>query len=165
MGLLPDEVEQAPEGKQEGKVFEKGDEVIMDWNAAALSALAGGVVSLLFAYVPYLKDWHDSVDPKFKPLIQALVLLTVALGRQAVVCHFGWECVYAGLGDTLGIWFAALVGNQTAFAVGVKQFKRGEWLQGATTGLEPVATSSTTNQLTDAEIAERISGKPGSNAV
>lgn len=93
-------------------------------DAVGLSALAGLVLSLLFSYVPGLKDWFDGLAATSKQLLMGVLLVVIA----AVV--FGLSC--AGLGASLGIsvactveggygflqvLIAALVANQSVYLI------------------------------------------------
>ena len=51
-----------------------------------LVALTGAVLSLLFAYFPWVKDWFDNVPSIWKPLLNAGILLVVALGLVGASC-------------------------------------------------------------------------------
>lgn len=90
-----------------------------------LSLLAGALLSLVFSYVPGLKEWFDAKDGTVKRLIMlaALVIVTALI--------FGASCAQLGLPfqvtcDKEGavgivlIFLSALAANQTIFLVSPK---------------------------------------------
>lgn len=90
-------------------------------------ALFGAILSLVFGYFPWVKDWFEKLDPVFKPLVNAGLLLVLALGLVGFSC-LGWvsffACSSAGVLEALELWFVALVGNQLAYQVLVRQPKQ-----------------------------------------
>jgi hypothetical protein len=92
-----------------------------------LALLLGAILSLVFAYFPWIKDWFDDLDSVWKPLLNAGLLLVLALALVGLNCidlanYF--ECSYAGLVDALIVWVLALIGNKLAYEVLVRQFKQ-----------------------------------------
>jgi hypothetical protein len=92
-----------------------------------LALLLGAVLSLVFAYFPWVKDWFDGLDSVWKPLLNAGLLLVLALALVGLNClglagYF--ECSQAGLLDAVIVWLLALVGNQAAYQVFVRQKKQ-----------------------------------------
>jgi len=92
-----------------------------------LVALTGAVLSLLFAYFPWVKDWFDNVPSIWKPLLNAGILLVVALGLVGASClgfvdYFA--CSLAGVYEAVMLWIIALVGNQLAYQVLVRQVQQ-----------------------------------------
>lgn len=67
-------------------------------NAAVLASAAGALLSLLFSYVPGLKEWFETLDGTRKRLVM-LALLALAAGGA-----FGLAC--AGYGEAFGISLA-----------------------------------------------------------
>ena len=93
-----------------------------------LVALAGAVLSLLFAYIPPVKDWFDNIPSVWKPILNAGVLLVVALGLVGASClgivdYF--TCTWAGVLDAVWLWIFALVGNNLTYTYLVRQKKQG----------------------------------------
>ena len=92
-----------------------------------LIALTGAILALIFAYFPWLKDWFEGLSSVWKPLVNAGVLLVIALGLVGASClgvvdYF--QCSLLGVMDALKLWFLALIGNQLAYQVFVRQFKQ-----------------------------------------
>ena len=92
-----------------------------------LVALAGAVLSLLFAYFPWLKGWFDTVPSVWKPILNAGVLLVVALGLVGASClgivdYF--VCTWTGVLDAVWLWIFALVGNNLTYTYLVRQKKQ-----------------------------------------
>lgn len=92
-----------------------------------LAAIAGAVLSLLFAYFPWLKEQFDKVPSVWKPLLNAGILLVVSLGLVGAGClglvnYFA--CSLPGVYEALYVWLLALVGNQLAYQVLVRQVKQ-----------------------------------------
>ncbi len=93
-----------------------------------LVALAGAVLSLLFAYLPWLSDQFNKVPSVWKPILNAGVLLVVALGLVGESClgivdYFA--CSAAGVLDAVWLWIIALVGNNLTYTYLVRQKKQG----------------------------------------
>lgn len=83
-----------------------------------LSALAGIVLSLLFSYVPGLKDWFEKQEPDYKRLIMLGVLGVTAGGIYAASCYELWEVVACGDWKSLvEIFVVAAIANQSAYAL------------------------------------------------
>jgi hypothetical protein len=92
-----------------------------------LIVLLGAVLSLVFAYFPWVKDWFEGLDSVWKPLLNAGLLLVLALVLVGLGCidfvdYF--ECSTAGLIEALIVWLLAVVANQATYAVAVRQFKQ-----------------------------------------
>jgi hypothetical protein len=89
-----------------------------------LIALLGAILSLVFAYFPWLKDWFEALNPVYKPLLNAGLLLVLVyalfgLSCAGIVTYFA--CTGQGALDALVIWFYAIVANQTAYQILVRQ--------------------------------------------
>ena len=98
-----------------------------NWNAEMLVALVGVVLSFVFGYFPWVKDWFDSLDSRIKPLVMAGILLLVSAGHLAVSCSFQWPCIQLHWSEYLRVWFVAMLANQTAYQVAVRQQKQHEF--------------------------------------
>jgi len=92
-----------------------------------LVALLGAVLAFVFGYFPWIKDWFEGLSSVWKPLVNAGFLLVLALALVGFSCggfvdYFacGWDGVIAAL----IVWVKALLVNQLAYAVGVRQFKQ-----------------------------------------
>jgi len=93
----------------------------------ALALLLGAILSLVFAYFPWVKNWFEGLDSVYKPLLNAGLLLVLAaalvgLGCVDIVNYFA--CTQAGLIKALTVWVLALIGNQLTYVAGVRQFKQ-----------------------------------------
>jgi hypothetical protein len=92
-----------------------------------LVVLLGAVLSLVFAYFPWVKDWFEGLDSVWKPLLNAGLLLALALalvglGCLNVVDYF--ECSTAGLMEAVILWLYALTANLVTYVVAVRQIKQ-----------------------------------------
>jgi len=91
-------------------------------NGNLFLALAGGLLSLLFAYVPKLKDWYNTKDAASKQLFMLglLAVITAATGLLScanVVTSFlpVYACDQVGLISLLEAFGFAVIGNQAAY--------------------------------------------------
>ena len=96
---------------------------------AQLAALLGSILALVFAYFPWVKGWFDGLDSVWKPLLNAGLLLVLALalvvageGCLNVLDYFA--CSQAGVVEAVSVWVLALIGNQLTYVVVVRQFKQ-----------------------------------------
>lgn len=83
-----------------------------------LASIAGIVLSLLFSYIPGLNVWFGLLDPLYKRLIMAGLLILVAAASFGLSCYGLWptvECSQAGALGLIEILVAALIANQAAF--------------------------------------------------
>jgi len=83
-----------------------------------LAALAGTVLSLLFSYVPGLRDNYGALDSVKKSLVMLALLFGVAVGALALSCANiiqAVECTQAGATSLATTFFYAAVANQTAY--------------------------------------------------
>jgi len=92
-----------------------------------LALLLGAILSLVFAYFPWVKDWFDGLDSVWKPLLNAGLLLVLALALVGLGCldlvdYFA--CSQSGLLEALIVWLLALIGNQAAYLAFVRQIKQ-----------------------------------------
>ena len=96
----------------------------MEWTADGLVALSGIALSLIFAYLPWVKDWFESLDSKVKPLMNLGVLVVIVIARLLIVCKADWDCIQVQLPIALVAFGAAMITNQTTYQVVVRQFKK-----------------------------------------
>lgn len=91
-------------------------------DSTQLSLMAGALLSLVFSYVPGLKDWFEQKDSTSKRLIMAASLLVVS----GVI--FGASCANLGLAFTITcdkggavglvtVFLSTLVANQGTFLI------------------------------------------------
>ncbi len=95
----------------------------------AIAGFAGLLLSLLFGYVPGLRDWYEALDGVRKAQVMAGLLLLAAGGLYAAACYTPWSvgvtCGEPGLWQLLEMLMAALVANQAAYLIGVRPARTG----------------------------------------
>jgi hypothetical protein len=101
----------------------------MEWDAKALIALSGVVVSLFLAYFPWVKDWFDGLDSRWKPLVNVGILVLVSGARLLWACKVDWACVQLGLPSAIEVLLYAIVANQVTYTTAVRQVKQEEMYQ------------------------------------
>ena len=87
-------------------------------SAELLIVIAGVVLSLLFSYVPGLKDWFDPLWPNQKRFVMLGALLVSAGGIFALACFGKYDlvsCDAAGAWNLLEYFILAAIANQTAY--------------------------------------------------
>lgn len=85
-----------------------------------ISSIAGAILSLLFSYVPGLRDKFEQLSPDHKRLAMLGLLLLVVLGALGLSCinkSTAFTCDEAGLWQALEAFLAAAIANQTAYAL------------------------------------------------
>lgn len=96
--------------------------------AVLISAAAGFLLSLAFAYVPKLKDWYSSLDSTSRAFVMMISLLLVSIGVFASTClgmfNLALSCEKNGIETLLVAFFAALASNQPTYNLLVKPFKK-----------------------------------------
>jgi hypothetical protein len=90
-----------------------------------LASLAGILLSLLFSYIPGFATWYDPLSPNLKRLIMLALLALVSGGSFALACA-NWPdvsatCDQAGAIDLTRAFIAAMIANQTAYALSPKK--------------------------------------------
>ena len=91
--------------------------------AEMISGLAGILLSLIFAYIPGIKDWFEGLEGTHKRLVMGAALLMAAGGALALSC---WQiidtvsCTKAGIVALTQSFIAALVTNQATYSLAVK---------------------------------------------
>lgn len=97
-------------------------------NADQLTIIAAAILSLLFGYVPGLKDWYEKLDtaPK-KAAVMGIVLIVAAAGSFALSCanlvDIGVVCTKPGAVEFVLVVFQALAVNQGTYALFVKPYQ------------------------------------------
>jgi hypothetical protein len=92
-------------------------------NATELSAIAGVILSLVFAYIPGLSGWFDAKAPTEKRLLMATVLLVTVAGIFGLSCAnvLGVaSCDKPGVLGIVSALIAALVANQSTYLISPK---------------------------------------------
>jgi hypothetical protein len=91
--------------------------------AELIASFAGIILSLLAAYVPGFSDWFASLDGTRKRLFMLAACVASAFGIIGAGCA-GWydyPCTDAGIKEVGGALIAALVANQAAYVMAVRQ--------------------------------------------
>jgi len=100
--------------------------IYMNYEPDVILALSGVALSLVFGYLPMVKDWYDNVPSQYKPLLMAGILLLVTAGKLVVDCEGSLACMGANWQAALWGWFGALIANQTTYLVGVRQVRQAQ---------------------------------------
>lgn len=84
------------------------------------AGLFGGLISILFSWVPIFRVWYASLEEGAQQgiMLGTSVLLAVLLGLSS--CYNFWEfiaCDKAGLMKLAEIWLLFLFANQTAHKI------------------------------------------------
>ena len=83
-----------------------------------LASIAGIVLSLVFSYVPFAKDWFEKLDGNYKRLVMLGLLVAVALVIFGLSCA-NWyalvACSAVGAKALIEMVIIAAVSNQTAY--------------------------------------------------
>lgn len=91
-------------------------------SAELVLQLAAMAWSLLFSYLPKLKDWFDALSAVNKLLLQLGVFAVVVYGAFAGSClglltYFPCEDVWAGLLSATILYFKVVIANQGIYQV------------------------------------------------
>lgn len=96
----------------------------MNLQADPISALAGIVLSLIFAYAPGAKQWFGKLDGTGKRLVMLGLCLLVVLAQFGLACgglgkDFGLSvtCDRAGIVSLVWAFVSAVIANQATFLV------------------------------------------------
>lgn len=89
----------------------------MDVTQISIAATAGLVLSLVFSWVPYLKDWYDALTPTPKKLVMLAALLLTTVGLIAYRCRADGACYGVNWETYLTAFIAALMANQSAASI------------------------------------------------
>jgi len=87
--------------------------------AEELGVIAGVVLSLVFAYIPGVKNWFDKLESKHKQAVMGVVLVLVAISIFGLACYGVVDvvkCTQAGALGLLRVLIGALVGNQSVYS-------------------------------------------------
>ena len=88
----------------------------MDTNQYA--ALAGIVLSLLFAYTPKLKDWYEIQPPANKQLVMLGLIFVIIAARLGLGClgkDAAFPCTQDGIWQALQAFVVAIIANQGTY--------------------------------------------------
>jgi O-phosphoseryl-tRNA(Cys) synthetase len=96
-------------------------------SAESIAVVAGIVLSLVFSYVPKLKDWYDGLEGNKRRLLMLGLLTGVALGAFGLACAdlvaqvgIGVLCTKAGAFELLRSLVYAIIANQSTFMISPK---------------------------------------------
>ena len=95
--------------------------------AEQVSALAGGLLSLVLAYLPFVSKWYDALDPKLKATVMGIVLVIVSAALWGWGCRADAEivaCLQKSAPEFVSVLWAALTANLGVYFVAVRQFKK-----------------------------------------
>ena len=87
-------------------------------NAELLAGIAGIVLTLLFSYLPGLRNWYDPLSETKKKLIMLGALFVSALGVFGLACIGRYDIVVCSVDGAweMGRYFIlALVANQSVY--------------------------------------------------
>lgn len=85
-----------------------------------LSSIAGIVLSLIFSYIPGVKQWFGVLKPSMKQAVMGGLLLLVAASVFGLSCaglDVGVVCDVDGALGLLRLLIAALVANQSTYLI------------------------------------------------
>lgn len=85
-----------------------------------LASVAGIALSLIFSYIPGVKQWYNSLTGEWKRLLMAGLLLVVAAVIYALGCAgivYGVSCDQSGIIRLISVFVMALVANQSAYLI------------------------------------------------
>lgn len=91
---------------------------VYNMDSTTLSQVAGISLSLLFSYIPGLKDRYAALDSTAKQGVMALVVVLVASGVFVGSCYDllgSVTCDKAGAVGLFGVVLQALIANQTMY--------------------------------------------------
>lgn len=93
-------------------------------NVETLTLITASLTSLLFSYVPGLKNKFEQLDGTQKRLVMVCALGIVAITCYGISCSElrGWlenplRCDQSGMLALIKLWFDALVANQATYAL------------------------------------------------
>lgn len=84
------------------------------------SAIGGVLLSLLFEYIPGLKDWFAKKPSQTKALIMLGLMFIVGVGSVLLSCYGPFEffeCSEAGIWDAVTAFAIAAATNQGTYAL------------------------------------------------
>ena len=84
-------------------------------DAQLLSAVAGGVLSLVISYVPGINAWWDKLEGQYKRTAMGVLILAAAGGAYVGACQGYWVGECGNWQSYLEAALAALVANQSIY--------------------------------------------------
>lgn len=91
--------------------------------ANVVAGVAGILLSLIFGYVPGLREWYEALGAVRKAQVMAGLLLLAAIGLYLAACYTPWaavECTKAGFWQLVEMFIAALIANQATYTLAVR---------------------------------------------
>lgn len=91
-----------------------------------LGSIAGVILSLLFSYLPGVRERFDLLAGTEKRLFMAALLLAVSIGALGLSCANivqAVECSQSGAISLISTFISALVANQAAYLISPKVSK------------------------------------------
>ena len=88
--------------------------------AEELTALCGIVTSLLFSYVPVIRDWFDAQAPNTKRMLQvgvAVVVTGAVYGLSCAGIASAFSCDWPGALVMIRLLVVFIIANQAAYAI------------------------------------------------
>jgi len=88
-----------------------------------LVGLAAAALSLLFGYVPGLREWYEGLDSVRKAQVMGALLVIVAVGVFLAACYTPWQvatCSEEGAWQLVELLIMALVANQATYLIAVR---------------------------------------------
>jgi multisubunit Na+/H+ antiporter MnhG subunit len=92
-----------------------------------LGAIAGVILSLAVAYIPFLAERYNRLDAKGKARVMGALLVGSAVGVFALGCvnlYVFVPCTVDGAKDLVGVLISALTANQATYLIAVKPFNK-----------------------------------------
>ena len=86
-------------------------------SAELLSAVAGGVLSLIMSYVPGVKTWWDGLTGQYRRTVMGVLILAAAGGAYWGACAGYWQGECGNWQMYLQMALAALVTNQSVYKI------------------------------------------------
>ena len=89
----------------------------------AIAGFAGLLLSLLFGYVPGLRDWYEALDGIRKAQVMGILLILAAVLMFLLACYtpYQWAtCSGEGAWQLVELLFYALVANQATYVLAVR---------------------------------------------
>ena len=89
--------------------------------AELLASIVAIVLSLLFSYIPGVKEWFDKLSKSRKQTVMGVLLIVVAATAFGLSCgsviDVGITCDKAGVLGLVGTLIAALIANQSIYSI------------------------------------------------
>lgn len=89
-------------------------------NETTIASITGIVLSLLFSYIPGLKDKYSTLSSDYKRLVMLIALFTTTLGIFGASCagySYSITCDVVGAKELVSLFVAATIANQATYAL------------------------------------------------